>query len=350
MKTIKSFLILLMLISSIGIVSAEPIVVSTKVVWYESPLYFIGVGDYIEAQTYSDGYVKNVMYRAGSIFKTAEILGTTPTVEVTQGSTSIPIQYQLKGMYCSLTAYSVHRTYWYIGSTSGTLLGSQSEGNINCGDYKTFNYNVPASGYLNTVGNFNLIMEEVSMKSTFYTVVYETRIIPVRVIASSTPPSPISTMGTMKINSIPTGATVRINSVYKGVTPLTLSLSEAEYIVEVSKNGYQTQSRTQSVYSGYSTDITFSLTLVSVPTPVYTTPQPTYTTQPTVTGIQLPTYVCPDKSIVSDPTLCFKSEEQKIKIIPKPIADILGIKETPGFEILFAIVGIIGVFLLRRKI
>ena len=348
MKTIKSFLILLMLISSIGIVSAEPIVVSTKVVWSESPLYFIGVGDYIEAQTYSDGYVKNVMYRAGSIFKTAEIFVTTPVVDVAQGSTSIPIQYQLKGMYCSLTPYSIHRTYWYIGSTSGTMLASQSEGNINCEDVKTFNYNVPASGYLNVAGTFNLIMEEVSMKSTATMFVYETRIIPVRVIASSTPPVlPTPTVGTLKVTSNPSSASIRVNSVYKGISPITISLPTGDYIVEASKDGYQTQSKTQSVYDGYSTDITFSLTPVSVPTPVVTTPTPTYTTpQPTVTGTQPPTYVCPDKSVVIDPTLCFKSE---IKIIPKPIADILGIKETPGFEILFAIVGIVGVFLLRRK-
>lgn len=63
-------------------------------------------------------------------------------------------------------------------------------------------------------------------------------------------------------------------------------------------------------------------------------PYPTYTAQPVPTD---PPYQAP----ITTPV--------KPKIIPKPIAEVLKIKETPGFEGLPAIIGIMAVLARRKK-
>ena len=77
------------------------------------------------------------------------------------------------------------------------------------------------------------------------------------------------------------------------------------------------------------------------------TPHPTYTVSPT----PYPTY-----NPYPVPTVTYQPYPQptvtpiKPKIIPKPIADYIGIKETPGFGFSLAVIGIIAVIVIRRKL
>ncbi|KPQ43390.1 MAG: hypothetical protein MPEBLZ_02056 [Candidatus Methanoperedens nitroreducens] len=81
------------------------------------------------------------------------------------------------------------------------------------------------------------------------------------------------------------------------------------------------------------------------------TPTPRYTANPT----PYPTYSNPEPTNTPQTTVTYSYPKPtltpiKPKIIPKPIADTLGIKETPGFGFGLAIIGIIAVFYLRRKL
>ncbi len=60
---------------------------------------------------------------------------------------------------------------------------------------------------------------------------------------------------------------------------------------------------------------------------------------------------CPTGKIPSGETCIIgTSPEDKPNIIPKPIADVLGIKQTPGFESVFAVLGLlVATFLWRKK-
>lgn len=81
--------------------------------------------------------------------------------------------------------------------------------------------------------------------------------------------------------------------------------------------------------------------VTQTPTPIYTSPYPTYQPYPTYTPEPVPTV-----PTYTPPT----TTPLKPKIIPKPIADLLGVKETPGFEISFAVIGIMAVLYIRRKL
>jgi outer membrane protein assembly factor BamE (lipoprotein component of BamABCDE complex) len=53
--------------------------------------------------------------------------------------------------------------------------------------------------------------------------------------------------GTLSVSSSPTGAKIYLNGSYKGVTPLTLTLSPGSYAVKITKDGYNDYTTTSTV-------------------------------------------------------------------------------------------------------
>lgn len=334
----------LILIISVNIASAQPPeIVDSKIIWSEN---FFGIvwGDYIEEVTYSDGYVKNVMHRS-QLFP-GEIIDVL-RITVSQADSIIPVKLTLQGMRCSLTPYSNHIVDFYVGMTTTSPIAHQTIGKIDCEQIKSYTVNVPAGSLLTNAGNFDMVMEETSYNAAATTFVTETRIFNV-VVSPATPP-PISTpaTGTLKITSNPTGVSIRSDTKYMGETPITLNLPTGDYRIEASKSGYQTQTRTQSMYAGYSLEMVFSLT----PTPIPTITIPTITQQPTTTPTSIPTSTH-TTSLTTTPTATIPQYQYQCSngdwvydTSDCPVSA----PAIPGFEAVFAIVGLLTVFLLRQK-
>lgn len=94
-----------------------------------------------------------------------------------------------------------------------------------------------------------------------------------------------SSLGTISVNSEPSGASVYLDGELKGTTPITVSeVSAGAHEIKFMKKGYKEWSKSISVSGGSTSDI--SVSLDEVPTPTPTAPQPT---TPTITPTPTPT-------------------------------------------------------------
>ena len=69
-----------------------------------------------------------------------------------------------------------------------------------------------------------------------------------------------TTMSTLKISSIPSGAKVYVNGSYKGETPLTLELLPGTYTVKLTKEDYEDYTKTVEINPGETTTLSATLT------------------------------------------------------------------------------------------
>jgi len=71
---------------------------------------------------------------------------------------------------------------------------------------------------------------------------------------------PVRAVGTLRIESEPSGADVYLNGRYQGVTPLTArDLAPGEYLVDLERDGYRTENRSATVRAGESLTVRASL-------------------------------------------------------------------------------------------
>ena len=74
------------------------------------------------------------------------------------------------------------------------------------------------------------------------------------------PPAPVTPKtGVIKISTTPSGAEVYINGSFKGMSPLTLTLNNGSYSVKVVLEGYESASKTITVYGGQTSNASFQL-------------------------------------------------------------------------------------------
>lgn len=94
-----------------------------------------------------------------------------------------------------------------------------------------------------------------------------------------------SYLGSISVNSEPSGANVYLDGALKGTTPITISeISAGAHEIKIIKKDYKEWSKSISVSGGNASDISVSLS--EAPTPTSTMPQPT---TPTITSTPTPT-------------------------------------------------------------
>jgi hypothetical protein len=153
--------------------------------------------------------------------------------------------------------------------------------------------------------------------------------------------------GSISISSVPAGAKIYLDGEYKGTTPRTLSdVSVGYHTIELNKEDYQSWSTSVYVTSGDTETVSASMSVISVAAPTIiptkspipiSTPAPAFTPTPTPISALVDSDGdgVPDKYDYApyDPNVQGKSD---IK--------------TPGFEAIFAIVGLLlGTHFLRRR-
>jgi PKD repeat protein len=108
-------------------------------------------------------------------------------------------------------------------------------------------------------------------------------------------PAPLAT-GTLRVLSTPAGASVRLDGVSIGTTNLERpNVSPGLHTVEVSRSGYQTETRQATITAGSTTTVQVTLTL----TPVNQAPVAAFTYSPTSPGVGTPVQF--DASPSADP-------------------------------------------------
>lgn len=356
----KSILILSVLL--LAITASAATIVSKEITWREYPILSdIGLGDYVETTTYSDGYQEGEYHR-GTIGM-ASIFFAPYKITIPSGQTSVNWEYTLEGQSCGLSGtYSYHKVDWYF---DGVFYASENLGIIVCGKtvtYKTKDWRE------NDVGTHTILLKE-TMWNDNGMVVIEKRSITIviepnnNLVPAPTPtPTPTPQTGTISITSNPSGATVRVNSVEKGYTPIAFSMPPGNYIVSTSLAGYKTDNYGLTVTSGQESSHFVTLSPIVVTTPVPTSDQPSIITPtptspisdqtpsitptPTSTVGQTPAVTqeiqCPSGFVWSD-----KYETCR------PIADSFSDQINPkGDNTVYIILGaglLAGIYLLRRK-
>jgi len=114
----------------------------------------------------------------------------------------------------------------------------------------------------------------------------------VSLTVQSAPP----TTGTLRVLSTPAGASVRLDGVSVGTTNLERpNVSPGTHMVEISRSGYQTETRQATITAGSTTTVQVTLT----PTPVNQAPIAAFTYSPTSPGAGTPVQF--DASSSADP-------------------------------------------------
>ena len=282
-------LIILIMLSLISIASAsDPI--SSKVTWSESPAYFLGMGDYIVTNTYSDGFEENVYHR-GALTSLGSIYSMPYKITTTTTSNTLIIPITLQGQSCALsTLYSLHHVGLYRSSSNDLLYGINT-GMILCGKTSSLTLNVPKSSLGSigaTPGTYSMVIKE-TMWNTAGMSVTETRLFTLEITGTAPTPTPTPTpsTGTISISSNPDGATVRINSDEKGYTPISFTMPPGNYIVSTSLSGYKTDNYGMTVIAGKTVSHSVNLVPLGTPTPT-STPTGTPTSSPTLTPTGTP--------------------------------------------------------------
>ncbi len=162
----KSLTILIILLLSVTATASSEIV-SSEVMWSEYPiLRYIGIGDYIETITYSDGYQENTYHR-GFVLSPASITSAPESITYTIGQPELKISVQLKGQSCSLsnTPYSYHHLGLYNTNNNNFLLYGKTAGGIICGATVSYDFIIPKSDLgliATTPGTYLLNLKETS--------------------------------------------------------------------------------------------------------------------------------------------------------------------------------------------
>lgn len=254
---IKSLLtILMVLLLSVTASAAE--IVSKDITWSEYPvLSYIGIGDYIETATYSDGYQENT-YRRGML-STGQITGISQSVAYTIGQPEINIPIKLKGMSCTLGSYSYHTLQLYYQAPIHTndikITDKQLPGGIMCDTTVDYNLIVEEWAFgtkIDTPGTYRLEIREISWndKGTQILEIQETNL----VVAERTPFAEFKaeTLVPSKF-VITTSETISISSRIKNIGTQTATLP-----VELKVNNVYYSSQSVTLNAGESKTITFS--------------------------------------------------------------------------------------------
>ena len=69
----------------------------------------------------------------------------------------------------------------------------------------------------------------------------------------------VAVLGTLKINSKPSGATVKIDGVSRGKAPITVEIAAGSHKVSVSKEGFKEKSASARVTAGQTSSMTLAL-------------------------------------------------------------------------------------------
>jgi len=161
--------------------------------------------------------------------------------------------------------------------------------------------------------------------------------------------------GIVSITSVPSGATISDSNGVLGITPITISQIEGTYTFTASMSGYNSETKsvlfTDGIYGGVGSSNSLSYTLVVIPTG---TPTPTSTP---IIPQYCPTYVAPPTSCPAGSTLIVPTYDPKLGCIPPryctptTTCDSIDcmIKLLPGFELIFAILGISAIYVMRKK-
>lgn len=148
--------------------------------------------------------------------------------------------------------------------------------------------------------------------------------------------------GSISISSVPAGAKIYLDGEYKGTTPKTISdVSVGSHTLELNKEDYQSWSTSVYVTSGDTETVSASMNVLSAATPTII-PTPAFTPYPTPTPVRTPTPSPVDSDGDGVPDQ-YDYDPYDPDVQTK--SDI----ETPGFEAVFAIAGLLTVSYLLRK-
>lgn len=256
----KSLLIVLVVLLLSVTASATAEIVSKDITWSEYPiLSYIGIGDYIETVTYSDGYQENIYHRGFGLMM-ASITGMPESITYIIGQPELTIPIQLKGMSCSLsnTPYSYHHLGLYDArSANNFLLHGKTVGGIICDKTVSYDFIIPKSDLgaaATNPGTYLFEVKETSWNTLELNgrILYENRKFELVVY-------PTTSFADFKAETlvpskfvITTSETISISSRIKNIGTQTATLS-----VELKVNNVYYSSQSVTLNSGESKTITF---------------------------------------------------------------------------------------------
>jgi len=300
MNKIKNILIVLMILSSIGIASAQT-VISRDIIksQYGSLGDLFGIGDRLYVIKYSDGSADFQLVRS-----TLQKLSITsiPTTNYVSTTKSIDVPITISGISSSMDGQTSHKHEINVYDT------------VTSGFIKTFQYNISSDAEVNVKMTFDKLSAGTYLYTASERVYVKTAFVSVR--------------GSQKCSD---GS---YSTAFWNIKDTFSYICDVAYLPHASDTVAGTVVYVETGATVLGNSKMFSITATTTPITVTTTPITVTTTPITVTTPQPtppPSGDCPSGSLMID--------DKCAKVIP----------QLPGFEGIFVIIGMFIVFLLRRK-